>query len=1155
MHEKVRLPRWHRKLVPFALAALGLLGLGFAPQFAGPGYEAALAAGTVLPSIAAIATALEIARARPSASEAVGRGATIGALLAVTGFVTVLVHGLRVGFCDPTEGLWLYVLGPGFGAVLGGVTGAVAGFFLGRARRPRRRWARVTVLVLLGLAGPLLGVVVSLGRFLTSPMVFAFDPYFGVFSGPLYDTVVSVVDRLLTYRQGTALTLAAVALGARLLDASLERGARAALRERPGFTVLAALLAAGSLWHSASGPRFGHWSTSASIEETLGAKTSGKRCDVVHARALPLRDVRLFAKDCDASLAAVEAYFGARGPARVKVYLFASDGEKGWLMGASHTYIAKPWRAEVYVQAAPFPHPVLQHELAHVVSGSFARGPFRVAGPLGGWFPDPGRIEGFAVAAALDDDDELTPEEWAASMLKLGLLPELRQVFELDFLGFNAAKAYTVAGAFVGYLRATYGSAALRRWYAGEPLESVTNGKGLPALERDFRAALARTRVPERALATAQARFERPSFFARRCPRIVDRALGDASMKLDVGDVRGARDGFDEALALDQGNVEARFGLAGCARQAGELDRSLELHLALTRADDVPKIQRARALETAADIELSRGRGGSAKTLYDAAEKLVFSEDRQRTLQVKSLASEGSGREAIVTLLVGQGEFGPAWDAAAPLVQAWADREPDHDLPPYLIGRNLFGAGRYAAAARYLDQSLALEPRLASVRREAIRLRLIAACALGDVPGVEKALESALADPELRSARRLGLTRFAERCGVTLVAGRNTTTAVLPPPERADPSAGAPPSKTPRAPSGSLTCPPGMVLLPGGRFWVGSEASAQRSPDESPRYLTELAPFCLDETEVTVKAYEACVAKRKCPAPAKTGLLCNVGRPERADHPANCVTWGAAHWFCETDGKRLPVEAEFEFAARGGAEYRKYPWGDEPPDGRTCWKHNGSCPVKTYAAAAFGLFDVSGNVWEWTDDPYGPYPWPPETGEAKVYRGGSFSRRFEKWMDPRLRNRSRESDAGAHLGFRCALTPDTARCPFGAESVGRCLHGVLDRECGEGRSFNGVRCVKPGEPRCAAGWVEKEAHGCLPEHEIEPEIEDIQASIGLVTHVPSPEFDADCRANQPGRPRAFRYAGGTHAARNFVSKGSGCKNRDVGVGWNSTCCP
>jgi hypothetical protein len=211
--------------------------------------------------------------------------------------------------------------------------------------------------------------------------------------------------------------------------------------------------------------------------------------------------------------------------------------------------------------------------------------------------------------------------------------------------------------------------------------------------------------------------------------------------------------------------------------------------------------------------------------------------------------------------------------------------------------------------------------------------------------------------------------------------------------------------------------------------------------------------------------------------------------------------------------------------------------------------------VKSFAPGAFGLHDVSGNVWEWTDDWYGPYPFPPPDGFAKVYRGGSFSRRFEKWMHPRLRLRGKPSESGAHLGFRCALTPDTGKCPFGTASPGRCRHGVLDRECGEGRTFNGVRCAKPGEPRCAPGSAEKEGHGCVPEHAVEAELEDVQASAALVTRAPSPEFDGDCRANQPARPRAFRFSGGSHAARNVVSRAAGCKNRDVGVGWNSACCP
>lgn len=344
-----------------------------------------------------------------------------------------------------------------------------------------------------------------------------------------------------------------------------------------------------------------------------------------------------------------------------------------------------------------------------------------------------------------------------------------------------------------------------------------------------------------------------------------------------------------------------------------------------------------------------------------------------------------------------------------------------------------------------------------------------------------------------------------------------------------------------------------MARVPGGKFWVGAEPSEGFADDESPRYLTALADFCMDETEVTASAYAACVERGSCKAPERHGLLCNFGRPERAQHPINCVTWTDADAYCKSQGARLPNEAELEYVARGGAAYQTYPWGEETPDGHTCWKHPGTCPVKSYAAGAFGLYDVSGNVWEWGADWYGPYPWPPESGYSRVYRGGSFSRRFEKWMHTRLRNRQSPSDAGAHLGFRCALTVGT--CPFGESAPGVCRHGVLERACPKGKTFNGVRCTFPGEPRCGEGWVERPGYGCVLGTPDEPAIEDVEASAKNVTRTRSPEFDADCRQNSRDRPNAFRYLGGSHAARNLVSRRSGCKNRDVGVGWNSACCP
>jgi formylglycine-generating enzyme required for sulfatase activity len=379
-------------------------------------------------------------------------------------------------------------------------------------------------------------------------------------------------------------------------------------------------------------------------------------------------------------------------------------------------------------------------------------------------------------------------------------------------------------------------------------------------------------------------------------------------------------------------------------------------------------------------------------------------------------------------------------------------------------------------------------------------------------------------------------------------------------------SAVASPSAAPRSSAASAvasatptkaepSCPEGMAPIPGGEFWVGSEPSEHFSSDESPRFLTQLAPFCLDLTEVTARDYAQCVERGACRPASTRRVLCNAGHADRADHPINCVTYALAETYCTSRGARLPSEPEWEYAARGGDRYLLYPWGEGSPDGRACWKHNGTCPVKTFAAGAFGLFDISGNVWEWTDSWYGAYPWPLERGFAKVYRGGSFSRRFEKWMHTRLRDRARPEEAGSHLGFRCALTPKGVECPFGGADGGRCLQGVLGRSCDPAESWNGARCAPPGAPRCRPGRVEKRGFGCVLAQEAAPQTRDLEAEAKSVARTRSAEFDDDCRHNQRDRPRAFRYAGGSHEARNLVSRRDGCKNRDVGVGWNSTCCP
>jgi len=190
--------------------------------------------------------------------------------------------------------------------------------------------------------------------------------------------------------------------------------------------------------------------------------------------------------------------------------------------------------------------------------------------------------------------------------------------------------------------------------------------------------------------------------------------------------------------------------------------------------------------------------------------------------------------------------------------------------------------------------------------------------------------------------------------------------------------------------------------------------------------------FCLDVTEVTAGAYARC---SECRA-SGTGSFCNTVGQGKDDHPQNCVDWTAASTYCASVGKRLPTEQEWEYAARGGAEGRLYSWGKSAPSVQNaCWNRwhieAGTCRVGSYPAGAFGLRDMTGNVWEWVEDWYGDYPssggknyaGPSSSGSSyRVLRGGSWC--SSGASNPRGSSRSRGTPGGSFggLGFRCART-------------------------------------------------------------------------------------------------------------------------------------
>jgi formylglycine-generating enzyme required for sulfatase activity len=294
-----------------------------------------------------------------------------------------------------------------------------------------------------------------------------------------------------------------------------------------------------------------------------------------------------------------------------------------------------------------------------------------------------------------------------------------------------------------------------------------------------------------------------------------------------------------------------------------------------------------------------------------------------------------------------------------------------------------------------------------------------------------------------------------------------------------------------------------MVWIKGGTFWMGRDPALCDSSlcclrgvkDALPIHQVEVDGFWMDRAPVTNVQFERFVlatgyrtlaeqALEGLPPgsfvftpPASVANLTNhlqwweyvpgadwrhpegpdSGIARRGNHPVVHVCWYDAVAYARWANKRLPTEAEWEFAARGGLDRKRYVWGDRlTPGGR--WMANiwqgkfpventladgfrGTAPVQSFPANGFGLYDMSGNVWQWCADWYRPDYYavsprrnPPGPGDSedpaepgvpkRVQRGGSFlcSDQYCQGYQPGSRGKGQPNSAANHLGFRCVYS-------------------------------------------------------------------------------------------------------------------------------------
>ena len=302
---------------------------------------------------------------------------------------------------------------------------------------------------------------------------------------------------------------------------------------------------------------------------------------------------------------------------------------------------------------------------------------------------------------------------------------------------------------------------------------------------------------------------------------------------------------------------------------------------------------------------------------------------------------------------------------------------------------------------------------------------------------------------QLREATPKAETPAAEKPAERPRAAEKKAVPQPPPPKRETEQAKPPPSVAPSAPQAEKPseklppktiatqevkdCPgcPVLIALPAGAFTMGSNTS---DPSEKPAHQVSIAkPFAIGKYEVTVEQWDACVQASACSRITIDGNLSKTS-------PVRDVSWDDAQqyaqWLAKTTGKpyRLPTEAEWEYAARGGTSTR-YWWGEQMRSGmancKGCgdpWQKEGPVNVGSFPANPFGIHDVNGSVWEWVADcwhnsykgaPADGNAWDEPNCRARVIRGGSW-REEASYMPSSTRFKYDASVRHSQNGFRVA---------------------------------------------------------------------------------------------------------------------------------------
>ncbi len=566
-------------------------------------------------------------------------------------------------------------------------------------------------------------IIYSLYLLYTFPPVFSYNHIFGLFPGPIYDQIILIDDKILTFRAVTVCWGALFLLILKLVHDYRFKyiGAGTVIL----FVFISLILGGYKMYENDLGIKHSR----DYIRNTIYKDYFETEHFIIY---FPLgtkvsQNIELIALDHEWQYAQLTRYLKVSPKRKIVSYIYADEKARKEIIGAGQTTIANPIHGEIHLVYNYYPHPVLKHELVHVLSSEFSAGFLKIS-------PKVGLIEGLAVAADWDNSDGFNPDEWSAAMLKGDNHIDIQDIMGYRFWAAASSKSYTLMGSFVRFLITKYGIEHFKTVY--KTGDFSVYGTDLKSLEKEWRYHLNSIEIAKSAPALSKHKYSKPSIFDDSCPRKSSHLADVGITEFEKGNYYEAVKSFRKALTYNPNSNRILESLA----YSYYYDRDFNnLEKVAYKRSDISPITKDIILNLIGTYHWTRGDEEKGNKIFGYLHDKPLPIDIENELSIKldSVSNKGPRQEGLKLYYMTKKEL-----RRISVLEKLTKEFPDYAVPYYLLGKLFFNKWEFDIARDYLARSEALGLPTDKLKLDNSRLLGISLYATGEFEKAGKTFES-----------------------------------------------------------------------------------------------------------------------------------------------------------------------------------------------------------------------------------------------------------------------------------------------------------------------------------------------------------------------------------------------------------------------------